>query len=563
MSNYLSKGMRWYLVDQDKNILADLGVMPISIFKSTTRNYSATESITGAKADLESKVVAANLLGNMVISRYPSVTEIITALAPISVFFDPTVVLTPGNYLMGVNASGAYVLSENTGASYGWNGRLLCYDKQDTLVAYWNFPNGTPFDSSGEYGHNLVYTSDIPENASDFNTSYVGSLTYGRSTDTTAIIQFQRYTPSSEFIQWFYNLASEAPQPPVDPYAGAGDSEPANFPHGDFDYGSDPIGGADRYHIPTVSVVDTGFVTLYNPTIPELKALSNYLWSSAFDVDTFKKLFNNPMDLFIGLSMIPVRVPQGSSKEVGIGMIGSGVYMTTASEQFVIVNCGACDVGNFSGGYLDYSPYTKVEIYLPYIGFRTLNADEVMGKTINVMYKVDILSGACTCWVDVLTTVADGTTDLCTTYVFMGECAVSIPMASGDWTNLLNGIIGAAASVGAGFAAGGAGGAIAGGVSAASSVAVNDSKIHVERSGAITSSAGLMAPQSPFLIISTPHIHKPAEVPYYTGYPAYFTAVLGDLSGYTIIDKIHLNNIPATDPELEEIEALLKGGVLL
>lgn len=447
----------------------------------------------------------------------------------------------------GENSGNEFVVANASSSTYVGSHPILSMDA-----------NGLIFNVANRASTFSSFTVKRACTNTEWGFVYDPNETWTRS-GSTSISAALLATYQDFFNSWY----GQSPEPPEDPYEGAGDSEPVAFPHGDFDYGSDPIGGADRFHIPSVSVVDTGFVTLYNPTIQELKALSNYLWSSTFDIDTFKKIFNNPMDLFIGLSMIPVRVPQGPSKEVGIGMVGSGVYMTTASAQIVIVNCGVCDVPNFSGGYLDYSPYTKVEIYLPYIGFRTLNADEVMGKSLHVQYKVDILSGACTCWIDVLTTIADGTTELCTTYVFMGECAVSIPLASGDWTNLLNGIIGAAAAVGAGFAAGGAGGAIAGGVSAASSVAVNDSKIHVERSGAITSSAGLMAPQSPFLIISTPHIHKPAEVPYYTGYPAYFTSVLGDLSGFTIIDNIHLSNVPATEPELEEIETLLKGGVIL
>lgn len=351
-----------------------------------------------------------------------------------------------------------------------------------------------------------------------------------------------------------------------DPYDDAGEAGPGDYPHGTFDYTSDGVGNGRGFTPPSISAVDTGFVTLYNPTLAQLKSLSDYLWSSSFDINALKKLFNDPMDLFIGLSILPVSVPNGATKEVGIGLISSGVFMDTAATQWVMVDCGVCQIDNFSEGYLDYSPYTKVEVYLPYIGFRTLNADEVIGKTLSCVYWVDILTGSCTCWLDVLMPLNEANpqdNEYNTTYVFMGECAVSIPLASGDWTNLINGIIGAAAAVGAGFAAGGAGGAIAGGVSAASSVAVNDSKIQVERSGAITSSGGLLGPQEPFVVISTPRIHRPAEAPTFTGYPAYFTATLDNLSGFTIVDKINLSGISATKQELEEIETLLKGGVIL
>lgn len=339
----------------------------------------------------------------------------------------------------------------------------------------------------------------------------------------------------------------------TDPYADAGDSGPGGG-EGTFDYTGNPPGGWDPSLVPDISATDTGFVTLFNPTIAELQSLSNYLWSSAFDLNTFKKIFNDPMELFIGLSIVPVYVPDGGRKQVGIGLIDTGVYMTLAGSQWVTVDCGTLNVPNFTGSYLDYDPYTRVEIYLPFIGVRTLKADEVSGKAVHVGYWVDLLSGACVAWIDINNVPM---------YQFMGQCATSIPMASGEWTSLINGIIGAVGAVASGAAAGGVGGAIAGGVAAASSVAVNDSKIQVERSGAITSAAGLVALQMPVLYISAPNLHKPANQNMFEGYPAYYTATLGDVSGYTTIESIRLQGIPATEPELEEIETLLKGGVIL
>ena len=38
---------------------------------------------------------------------------------------------------------------------------------------------------------------------------------------------------------------------------------------------------------------------------------------------------------------------------------------------------------------------------------------------------------------------------------------------------------------------------------------------------------------------------------------------LKDLSGYTEVESIHLENVPAMEEELNEIERLLKSGVIL
>lgn len=417
------------------------------------------------------------------------------------------------------------------------------YDEQGLLAPGQSLSTGT----SG----NRSFTSLIGYDAASAGWSL--GIWYGSGSGTKAIQWLHvdtRYYPRAtrENIIAFWNKGLT----PTDPYAGAGDSGPGGG-GGDYDYTGDPPGGWDPTTPPGISAVDTGFVTLYNPTAAELKSLASYLWSTAFDLTNFKKLFSDPMDSFIGLSIVPVAVPDGPRRDVGVGGVATGIYMTQAGQQYIPVDCGTVYIKNFSGSYLDYDPYTKVEIFLPYIGTRTLKADEVVGHNLHVGYWVDILSGACTAWLDV---------DGAPMYQFMGQCATALPMASGEWTNLINGIIGAVGSVAAGVATGGAG-AIAGGVAAASAVAVTDGKMQVERSGAVTSAAGLMGLQVPTLFINTPHLHKPAAQNSFEGYPAYFTAALGDMKGFTIVENIILQGIPATEPELQEIKTLLKGGVIL
>lgn len=348
-------------------------------------------------------------------------------------------------------------------------------------------------------------------------------------------------------------VAPVPPEPGDDPYSGAGDSVVGGG-GGDFNYTSDPPGGFNDFSPPSISATDAGFITLYNPTIQELNALASYLWSSSFDLNTFKKLFNDPMDLFLGLSILPVAIPDGGRQSVGIGLIDTGVTMTVAGSQWVAVNCGSVTVNGFSGSYLDYDPYTNIEIYLPYIGVRSLKADEVVGHTLSVNYWVDILSGACVAWLDI-----DGHL----MYTFMGQCATSIPVASGDWTNIINGVLSVIGGAVGGAVKGGVGGAIAGGVSSASAVAVTEGKISVERSGTISSAGGLLSYQKPFLIFSAPRLCKPANQNVYEGYPAYVTMQIGNLSGFTQIELVHITGIYGTDSELDEIKELLLSGVII
>ena len=335
--------------------------------------------------------------------------------------------------------------------------------------------------------------------------------------------------------------------PDNDPYNSGGSSGTGGGT-GSFDGTGDNI---DIPNLPTLSAVDAKFITLFNPSIEQLHELSNYMWSNGFDIGTFKKLFADPMDCILGLSIVPVAVPNGESSTVSVGNISTGISMTKAATQYVTVDCGTLNVNEYWGAYLDYDPYTKAEIYLPYIGTHALSVDDIMGKSVHVVYHVDILSGACAAYVKCGGSVL---------YTFIGQCSSSIPINGNDWTNVINGVLSIAGAVGSMVATGGASAPMAAGMIA--STAVNGMKPNVEKSGSMSGTGGMLGIQTPFLILTRPRQALPARQNKFTGYPSFITEKLGDLSGYTEIEEIHLENISATESELSEIENLLKSGVI-
>lgn len=334
----------------------------------------------------------------------------------------------------------------------------------------------------------------------------------------------------------------------TDPYLPGGNSN-AGGGTGSFDGTGDNV---DIPGLPTLSAVSTGFITLFNPSIEQLQNLSTYMWSNGFDLETFKKLFADPMDCILGLSIVPVAVPNGEASTVSIGNISTGVSMTKATSQYVTVDCGTLNVNEYWGAYLDYDPYTKAEIYLPYIGTHALSADDIMGKSVHVVYHVDILSGACAAYVKCGGSVL---------YTFIGQCSSSIPITGNDWTNVINGVLSIAGAVGSMVATGGASAPMAAGMIA--STAVNGLKPNVEKSGSMSGTGGMLGIQTPYLILTRPRQALPARQNTFTGYPSFITSKLDSLSGYTEIEEIHLENIPGTEQEISEIEDLLKRGVII
>lgn len=353
-------------------------------------------------------------------------------------------------------------------------------------------------------------------------------------------------TMSSRFITWFNHLEDE-PIPPTDPY-NTGSTSGKGGGRGTFSRTGDTVGIPS---LPTLSAVDAGFITLFKPSISELTALASYMWTGAFDLDSFKKIFANPMDCILGMSIVPVAVPSGGSSTVKVGNISTGVSMTKASTQYVALDCGSVKIKEYWGAYLDYAPYTKAQIYLPYIGMRELDIDDVMDKTLHVVYHVDILSGACIAYIQ-----SEGTV----VYSFIGQCSSSVPISGNDWTNVVNGVLNIAGAIGSTIATGGLTAPIAGVASIASTVA--SSKPTVERSGSISGTGGLMGVQTPYLIITWPKECVPDNQGGFIGYPSYVTTLLNDLTGYNKISSIHLENVSATENEKAEIESLLKEGVI-
>ena len=347
---------------------------------------------------------------------------------------------------------------------------------------------------------------------------------------------------------------------PNDPYDGGDDKGDDDNTPGDYDHTSDPVPEPD---LPSVSVTDSGLVTLFAPTESQLKSLANYLWSDAFSLDNFKKMLNNPMDCILGLSIVPVNVHRGSAREITVGNIVTTVSCDICLTQYVKVDCGTFtfDRHNMTNSYLDYAPYSKCYLYLPFIGVQEINIDDFMQSTMHVVYHVDILTGAMFCY------VMRGSSVM---YTYMGQCAENVPLSSSSYSNTIGSIMSAAASivgVASMAATGGATAPVAAGLLAGATTstanAVSSLKPSVAHSGSIGGGAGIMGVNYPYLIFNTPHVSIPSQQRHYTGYPSNQIVKLSSLKGFNVIQAINLSVSGANDSEMNEIESILKGGVIL
>ena len=342
------------------------------------------------------------------------------------------------------------------------------------------------------------------------------------------------------------------------PYGEEGTS---NIGGGDGLYGDpDAVDGAEIPDLPTISAADLGFLTIYNPSAAELKSLSDYMWSNSFDLTQLKKLFSDPMQSIIGLGIVPVQPTVAGTKTVKFGLIDSGISMNYLSTNYVQLDCGSVSIDKYVGCFMDNDPYTKISIYLPFIGIRQISADDCMGRSIHVVYNIDVLTGACACFIEV-----SGKGVL---YSYNGNCITNVPLTSINFSGAIQNAVSAIGSM-AGVAAGMATGAapvtamsIIGLASSAANTAVN-SKPVVQRSGNLGGSAGIMSIMTPYVIIERPRMSVPNKIEKYVGQTSNINMYLGDCKGFTMCDYVHLDGLNATSEEIVEIENMLKEGVIL
>ena len=317
--------------------------------------------------------------------------------------------------------------------------------------------------------------------------------------------------------------------------------------------------------LPTISGLNMGIVTLYHPDDTEVAAISQFLWSDNV-LDNFKKYFNNFADNILSLYILPYTPASLPTKTFKVGNMTSeitGVEYVTA--RYYDIDMGSVEVLPRWGSYLDYAPYTKIEIYLPYLGSQSLDVDEIMsptkqdgtlptgqGSKLKLTYRLDILTGVIVAKIFINNELR---------YQFEGKCGASIPLTGQTFASMVQGIVQAGAGLATTIATGG----LTAPLSAAAAVAgtVNATKPSIERVGNISGDASMMSSNIPYITISSPSKPLLDTQEKYTGFPSYKAATLGNFSGFTQVIEAHVEGISCTEEERTLILKWLKEGIII
>lgn len=344
-------------------------------------------------------------------------------------------------------------------------------------------------------------------------------------------------------------------------------------------------------NLPTLGSAGAGFITMYKLG---LAAINQFTGDMFVDTvwEAIKNYFGQPMDFLVGCMLLPFEPETGSSyyPKFGDDIKFEHAY-PAVSNQYKEIDCGTVFIKNYWGSCFDYEPFTKIQIWLPYIGYRDLSVDEIMGNSISVKYHCDCLTGDCVAFILDNLGPQVGPTIPRVIAQFYGNCGVRVPFGSVSYDAAVAAgisLIGAAASMGLskgsgvvqmggslkaskGMSSGAQSMSIDEGYSEPSSAGlvgatvnmVESMKPNVQKGGAAGASNGYMSIQKPYLIRRIPRQNLPADYVRFKGYPSNISGTLADFSGYAEVDDIQLNDIPAMSSERAEIIRWLSGGVLI
>lgn len=505
--------------------------------------------------------------------------------------------------------------------------RIFAVSSDGSLVEAYNnttnsYPplngNGLQYNTSNYYWARFLCAPFFDGTKESFfeNDQYCIQVALSRSLHKIGV---NKSTPAENTasVSFWKNLLSDYVSPDIDipdnPYQPGGDSEEGGG-GGSFDDGSDSIPDSS---LPSISSANTGFTRIYNPSLSQVQDLARYLWTDETVVQTIwnhiKQFFENPMEAIIGFNLVPCAVPNGGTKNFALMYIDTGVPMTVAANQFVDVDCGILEIKEYFGSALDYSPYTKISCFLPFIGTVQLNTDEVMKNTLHVKYRIDICSGSCVAKILVGGSVL---------YQYSGHCAIPIPISAADFSSYVSAAV-SVAKLAIGAAVGGGMGALMAGADnpsqqtnqvvtttqttetgrnpstgrqitlgtrttvetretpndqsstqasfsglTASNISntvgqIMTAKPHVEHSGSFSGNTGYLGVRRPYVIIQRPNMCMPAQYQQFNGFPSMITETLSSLKGFTRIQQVQLTGMSATNPEQAEILEFLKSGVII
>ena len=237
------------------------------------------------------------------------------------------------------------------------------------------------------------------------------------------------------------------------------DDDPAGYDDDDDDY-HDPTDNEDDTPDDSTDVSVSGEVCkTFKIDQIELKKLSQFLWTSDF-FDNILLVNNSPIENIISLkALIGTVATTGTSQSLALGNVTTSANVVPCNES-ITINVGSITLPRKYNNFLDFEPYTKVQIYLPFYGCAMLDSSLIIGRTISIKYIIDVITA--TAKIKIIH-------DNKTLYEFKTTCGCDLPITSSNRASVEMGYLSSGVGMGISIASGNILGGLASGLSMAQS----------------------------------------------------------------------------------------------
>lgn len=336
-------------------------------------------------------------------------------------------------------------------------------------------------------------------------------------------------------------------------FQGSGENSDDYEPPEDSDDGNDENGDG------TFST-SSALTTTYGMTLSRLRGLGQFLWDTSF-IENIKLVNNSPIENIISVKAFPFNI-DGSDENIKLGNVDTGISGEKTSSNVVTLYKGSVNIDKKYDSFLDFAPYTKVALHLPYIGFVELDTNIIMGKTISIRYIVDLIEGGCMAQVIVNARVINE---------YKGVMGIDIPITASNRAQVeASHVAGAINAIGNGVIAGisaasgnfvGTAYGIQNSVNSLLDSAMTPYHYSTQGGGTPAVSSGDKANRNIYVIIDRPMYQELSSFNHTRGRLCNLTQRIGHLKGFTsTTPMIDLNGIPCTGAEKEEIRQILSSG---
>lgn len=418
-----------------------------------------------------------------------------------------------------------------------------------------------------QYGFGVFNATQTSPNRTYLQCYYINIEEYS--------LWLQAHNPGFEFGTW--EVATNSPE------AGEA-SKSGGYGGGTFAlWDSDQI---DEDPLPTLDGISVGFVHMYAPGVGDLQDLGSeifpdFQFTSVVDptgndvvnailnaCGAFVDIFNQiprMFEMFINSRLIdyvqdchivPVVPTISGRAHIKLGFRELTTDAPEVISEYVRVDCGDLNIREVYGQFLDYSPFTRAKLFLPFVGFVPIEPEYWQNGTLNVTYKFSVRDGSFMCNVKSTPTRSKGM-NKSVIGQYSGTACIHIPLTGLNYSSMISGVVGGVAAAVPAIASGNP--------AAAAMAALNTaaSAPEVQSSNGFTGSSAFLGQRTPFLVIERTVQHYPQNYSHDVGIPSRITTTLanGNVSGYVRIKDIDISGLDATEEEKEEIRKLLASGI--